>query len=315
MKNHDRIDFFRSRIVLQEKLLNLLPHEGNYTTAIKGVGIHRFNSNSIPRPRFYKPMLIMIAQGKKWTKLGNNEYIYGENHCFVSGLNMPLSSCMLDISAESPYLAISLDLDKNLITQLAAELSVFNPHCSPEPCGALIQEISPAMLDGFLRLVELLEDPKPEEVKILEPMIIKELHFRLLSGVFGNQLCRINTFGSQSNHIEKAISWMLDNFREPLSVENLANKSNMATSTFHKYFKEITTISPLQYQKRLRFAEAQRLMLSEKMNVTQAAASVGYESPTQFSREYKRLFGDSPQKDIIKLRKHFNDSSSWVASL
>lgn len=312
MENHERVDLKRSRTVLREKLLRLLPDEGNYSTPVKGVGIHRYDSDSAPRPRMYKPMLIVIAQGKKWTKLGNDEYIYGEHHYFVSGISMPVSSCMLDISAERPYLALSLDLDKNLIAHLAAEVPPLDGQRDYSPRGALVQELEPAMLDAFLRLVELAE--KPERIKILEPMIIRELHLRLLTGPFGNQLRTIHTHGSQANQIAKSISWLLDNFKEPLNVEALAEQLNMATSTFHKHFKEVTTISPLQYQKRLRLQEAQRLMLREDYDVTRAAFAVGYESQTQFSREYKRQFGEPPQKDIANLRKPSYYASTWTAA-
>ena len=174
--------------------------------------------------------------------------------------------------------------------------------------GALIQELTPDILDTFNRLLELLESP--EEGKILAPMLIRELHYRILRGPFGKQLRAIHSLNTETNKIAQAISWIKDNFDKPLYVDELASTVHMATSTFHRNFKDITTLSPLQYQKRLRLIEAQRLMLKRHCGVKEASYAVGYESTTQFCREYKRQFGEPPSKDIEQLRsKAF--ASTW----
>jgi len=149
-------------------------------------------------------------------------------------------------------------------------------------------------------LVELLE--KPEQIPVLAPLIIREIHYRLLIGAQGERLRMINMLGTQSNQIARTITWLRDNYKEPLQVDELARKVNMATSTFHRHFRLVTTLSPLQFQKRLRLYEAQRLMLVENEDAAIAALAVGYESPTQFNREYKRQFGEPPHRHVSQLR-------------
>lgn len=293
---------------MQYKLLSHLPEEGNYPTAISGVGIHRFNSDSAPRPHIYKAMLVIVAQGRKWTRIGSDEYIYGEKQCFVSAINMPIASCMLGITKDKPYLALSMDLDKEMIAELSANLPLPEAQ-SKIRRGALVQDLTPDIIDATIRLVELLD--KPEILHLLAPMIKKEIHLHLLLGPFGRSLSSICSPNTQVAQIEKAMIWLKENYKAHLKVEALAHMVNMAVSTFHKHFKEMTTLSPLQYQKQLRMEEAQRLMLKEGYDVTRAALSVGYESQTQFSREYKKFFGESPQKDISRLRKSTCFVSTW----
>ena len=159
------------------------------------------------------------------------------------------------------------------------------------------------MLDAVLRLAETLE--RPEAARALAPLIVRELHVRLLTGPFGNRFRRLFVRGSQEAAIAEAVAWIAANFREPLRIETLARRAGMAPSTFHRHFKAITTVSPLQYQKRVRLAVAQRLLVQENADVARAAFAVGYESASQFGREYKRLFGASPRRDVETLRAVF----------
>lgn len=302
MVDNSRIDFEKCRIALRDTLLQCLPQSGSYATPVTGMTLHRYHSDDAPAPRFYDPVIIIIAQGKKWVRIGAKDIPYGEHNCFIAGVNMPVSSCVLEATEDRPYLSISLNLDRGLIAALAAKTP---PQAEPypaSPAGAAVQATSPELLDAFLRLLELVHSP--EQAQVLGPLIYQEIHYRLLLSPFGYHLRQLNTIGSQGNQINQAIAWLRSNFKESLYVEELAASLNMATSTFHKYFKEITTLSPLQYQKRLRLSEAQRLMLSDNYDVTRAAFAVGYESATQFNREYKRLFGESPRKDVTKMKRN-----------
>lgn len=294
-----RVDSEKCWSVLKETLLRNTPESGTFQTPVRGLLFHRHTGNEEPKPRFYQPVIIVVAQGKKWVKIDAEEYQYGENAYFVTGVDMPAASCVMEASKERPYLSFSLSLDTGLLASLAAKAP------SPSNSGALsrgaaVHAVEPDLLDAFLRLTELAE--KPEQVPVMAELLLREIHYRLLAGPFGGILRTLNTFGSQGNQIVRAISWLKDNYKAPLRVEDLAGRMNMATSTFHKYFKDITTLSPLQYQKRLRLDEARRLMLSEGHDVTRAAFAVGYESATQFIREYKRLFGESPRKDVVRMR-------------
>lgn len=299
MVENYRVDFEKSRAALKEILLRRMPESGECLTSVNGFVLHRFNSGDNPKPRFYDPVVIVVVQGKKRVCIGAEEIPYGERSCFIAGVNMPVSSCVMEASEEAPYLSMSLHLDRSLIASLAVKVPP-PKHGGVLATGAAVQEISPELLDAFLRLLELTEHS--DDAQVLGSLICQEIHYRLLTSPFGCHLRQLNTLGSQSNQINQAIVWLKDNYKEPLHVDELAGRLNMATSTFHKHFKEITTLSPLQYQKRLRLTEAQRLMLAGRHDVTQAAFAVGYESPTQFNREYKRLFGDSPRKDVIKMK-------------
>ncbi len=303
MAENYRFDFEKSRTALKESLLQRMAEQGDYPTFVNGLVLHRYNNGDEPKPRFYEPVIIVVVQGKKRVRFGGEDLVYGEHTCFIAGVNMPVSSCVMVASEDEPYLSMSLNLDKGLIATLAAKVPP-TMDSAPLSAGAVIQPVGPELLDAFLRLLELAENP--EQATVLGDLAYQEIHYRLLTSAFGNQLRALSTFGSQSNQIAQAIAWLRDNYNKTLHVEKLAAHLNMAPSTFHKHFKEITTLSPLQYQKQLRLAEAQRLMLSDDYDVTQAAFAVGYESSTQFNREYKRLFGESPRKDVMKMKNTGN---------
>lgn len=300
MTEQARVDTDKSWAILREKISrSSFNRSGSHSTAIKGLLFHRQTSNAEPQPRFFEPVIIVVAQGRKLVKIGLEECHYGENICFVCGIDMPVSSCVIEASEEKPYLSMSLYLDTGLIASLASKVPP-TATVSSFFRGAMIQELEPDLLDSFVRLAELAE--KPDQIPVMEELLLREIHYRLLASSFGNTLRTLNTFGSQWNQITMAIAWLKENYKEPMLVEDLAGRANMAPSTFHKYFKDITALSPLQYQKRLRLDEAQRLMLSEGHDVTQAAMTVGYESVTQFIREYKRLFGEPPRKNVMSIK-------------
>jgi len=300
MAGNYRFDFEKSRAALRDILLERLPEGGEFPTPIEGFALHRYNGTDTAKPHFYDPILIIAVQGRKWVRIGMEDIAFGEHNCFIAGINMPVTSCLLEASDSTPYLSMSLKLDRSLMATLAAKIAPPKGYSVHTAAGAAVQEISPELLDAFLRMLELLDTP--EQAGALGALIRQEIHYRLLTTPFGNQLRLLNTLGSQSNQINQAILWLRENYRESLNVEELAEKLNMAPSTFHKHFKEITTISPLQYQKRLRLGEAQRLMLADGYDVIQAAFAVGYESANQFNREYKRLFGESPRRDVLKMK-------------
>lgn len=311
MAENYRVDFEKSRAALKKVLLQRLPEAGTCLTPVDGFALHRYDSGDAPKPRFYDPVIIVVVQGKKWARIGAEDIPYGEHTCFIAGVNMPVSSCVMEASEEKPYLSMSLNLDKSLIATLAAKVPPSAEYGACSSTGAVVQPVGPELLDAFLRLLELTE--KPEQAKVLGDLVYQEIHYRLLTSPFGRLLRTLNTLGSQSNQIAQALTWLRENYNKALHVEELAAHLNMAPSTFHKHFKEITTVSPLQYQKQLRLTAAQRLMLSDNYDVTQAAFAVGYESSTQFNREYKRLFGESPRKDVMKIRGAGNGRQTAAA--
>lgn len=294
-----RLDLATAQTQLKRRLMDLVPDVGDWPTGVPGFTLYRRNTPDDPQPVVYKPVLILVAQGAKWARIGTEEYNYGEGDCFIAGVEMPVISCMHGITPERPFVSLSLDIDKTIIAQSAAEVPLPGLQEGEACRGAAVHRIDADLLDAMLRLLELAG--KPEMIAALSPLIIKEIHYRLLMGPFGNQLRAICTFGSQSNQISRAIDWLKDNYSVPLQVEELARQVHMATSTFHKHFKSMTSLSPLQYQKQLRLTEAQRLMVVEKLDASQAGLSVGYESQAQFNREYKRQFGEPPLRDVKRL--------------
>lgn len=300
MAEMDQGELTRTNQLLKEKLLRWMPDPGQYPTRIGGLQMIRREQANQSGTCFGTPTVGLIVQGSKRTRLGSETYVYGENQCCVSGVDMPSSFCAIDATAEHPFLSLALELDKYLIIRLAAGMPPCTQPDSAASKGVSIVNADPEALNAFLRLVELLD--APDRIPVLAPLIIHEIHYRLLLGPYGESLRKLNTLGTQSNQIAKAISWLRSNYKDPLRVDELAQRVNMATSTFHRHFKEMTSLSPLQYHKQLRLHEAQRLMLTENQDAASACLAVGYESPTQFNREYKRLFGEPPHRDIMRLR-------------
>lgn len=285
--------------ILKDKILKLLPEAGLMRTDIHGLKISRREvMNQVDRC-FYEPAIVIILQGRKHGVVGSHKVTYGENECLLTGIELPAASYITEISPEKPMVAISLPLDNYLISQLISEPKLEKIDHSASPVGVAVTQVDAYMLDAFRRLLDLLDAPNQRD--IMAPMIAREIHYRLLIGPLGPQLRMIHTQGSQSNQVARAIEWLKAHYDQPFTIDDLAEKVNMASSTFRRHFKSVTTISPLQYQKRLRLHEAQRLMLMESHTASSACHQVGYESPTQFNREYKRMFGEPPHKDLKRI--------------
>ena len=303
MTKNEQTDVLRNQ--LKEILLERMPEPGLFSTALEELTTFRKNEKDLNCNNcFYQPLVSIPVQGAKRSIIGSDEYRYGEGQCLVASVDIPVTSHITAASAKKPYLAITLGLDKYVINQLISELpDVYAAEVSTNRSTEVI-DADPGILNAFIRLAEICDDE--HQIPILAPLIIREIHYRLLVGPVGHILQMINTAGTPSNQVSSAIAWLRDNYREPLQVDKLAERFGMSISNFHRRFKQVTTLSPVQYQKRLRLHEAQRLMLTEDVNAYHAALSVGYESPTQFNREYKRLFGEPPRRDVHRLAQ-----TSW----
>lgn len=286
---------------LREKLLKHMPKPGDYETAINGFSLFRRDDCDSFDNCFYEPAVGVVVQGKKHSIVGTEEYFYQEYDSLLNSIALPSINYMQEATPEKPFLAIALKIDRYMVNQLMTELPAQTEMTDESVRGLSVAPIEADILNAFVRLVDLLD--MPEQIPVLAPMTIREIHYRLLIGSRGKYLRAINTNGTRGSRIAHVISWLRNNYKKPLQVDELAKKANMATSTFHRHFKQITTLSPLQYQKRLRLYEAQRLMLVENEYASKACLAVGYESPTQFNREYKRLFGEPPARNIHKSRE------------
>lgn len=286
------------RNLLRNRLQELFPAPGILQTGIKGFSAALRTAPTSNQHCFYKPMAILVLQGKKQTVLGSEKFTYNENQLVVTSIDIPTVGSIVEASPEKPFMTLIFDLDNYVISQLLSEGS--SPQNETARRGMGIIDADESLLDAFSRLTALVG--QPERQKVMAPMIIKEIHYLLLTSPLGDILRTINTKGSQNNQIANAISWMKENYRRPLKIDELAQKFNMAESSFYRHFSKVTTLSPLQYQKKLRLHEAQRLMLAENFDAAKAAYEVGYESASQFNREYKRMFGTPPKTNVNQIK-------------
>jgi AraC-like DNA-binding protein len=221
-------------------------------------------------------------------------------------VDLPTVVQIIKASREKPCTGIVLKLDQRVISQLMVDSNLPPPRPQQSSRGMAAGEVTLPLVTAIQRLVDLLSEPK--DIPILAPIMQREISYRLLVSDQGARLRQMASVGSQSQQIARAIDWLKGNFTKPLRIDDLAAQVNMSTSTFHHHFRQLTAMSPLQYQKWLRLNEARRLMLAEKQDATSAAFQVGYESPSQFSREYSRLFGSPPLRDITHIRQIVNSA-------
>lgn len=268
--------------------------EGSYDAAIPGLRFHHLSLPNEPTYCVYEPALTIVAQGTKQVILGDEILEYDPANYLVTSVDIPVVCQVVKATPGVPFLCLTVALDVRRIAELMSELP--EPAPSSAGRGMSVSRLSAPLFDAVLRLVRLLDTP--HDVPILAPVIEREILYRLLTGEQGPRLRHIATTGSRPHQIAKAIDWLKANYAEPLRIEELAGIAHMSVSSLHHHFKMITAMSPLQYQKQLRLQEARRLMLTERVDAASAGHQVGYESPSQFSREYRRLYGAPPLRDI-----------------
>lgn len=280
-------------------------HEGLNETSINNVKFFKASSVSESLHTVYKPSLFIIAQGAKIVILGATTYRYDASSYLVSSMNLPISRQIIEASLEKPFLSMQLCFMPESIFDLVSQLPSHKEDIARSPLAMSVHHVTEALIDAALRLVKLLH--KHEEIPILAPLIIKEILYRLLQGEYGVILRQFALHGSNANRIAQSIEWITSDISEPLHVGLLSQKVGMSVSAFHKHFKYVTAMSPIQYQKQLRLQKARELLFTKTHEVGEVAFNVGYESSSQFSREYARFFGLSPQKDLMKFRMKIND--------
>ena len=281
--------------------------DGDYTTAIPPLTVHRRNAPTEPLHCIYSLGLGVIAQGRKQVMLREEAIEYGPGQSMLTTIDLPVVSHVTQATARRPFLGLLLTLDARHILQLASEIELARPSRDRAYKPVSIERLDEALLDALIRLVQLLDEPAL--VPRLAPLIEQEIIIRLLTGHYGPQLQRLVAAGSPSQQIAKAVAWLKQNFTQALHVDALADRTHMSPSTFRQHFRAITGMSPLQFQKQLRLQEARQLMLNQSLDAGNAGGRVGYESASQFSREYSRLFGAPPQRDIRRMRLSQTSSS------
>lgn len=288
------------RARLAAGILRHLPAEGDRDTAVPGLSFHRRDGFCPPVSVIYEPSLAVVVQGRKQVLLGAESYEYDAGHFILTSVDLPTIAQVLGGSADYPFLSLMLRLDPATVREVAATVDLNGGAPSGAGSGMVIAAMTPDLLEAVGRLAALADAPR--DIPVMGGLILREIIYRLLVGPAGARLRRIATIGTGCNRIATVIAWLREHYAEPVRVEALAEMAAMGVSTFHHHFSAVTRMSPLQYRTRIRLHEARRLLLAESVDAATAAYRVGYESVTQFSREYRRLFGNPPRRDVALLR-------------
>ena len=289
-----------SRKELARKIASFIGPREKQTTGVPGLLLTRYTAPTAPVSATYEPSLAVVAQGRKRATLGGNTFIFDESRYLLTSLDLPVICNVIEASEAVPYLCFVLKLEMPLVRELLNRDEI-QPHQPPSDSPAMATgETTAELLDACCRLVDLLNTPR--DIPFLSGLIQREIIYRILQGPEGARLRAIATLGDQSQRTAKAITWVRDNYAKPLRVEDLAKMAGMGVSTIHHHFRALTAMSPLQYQKQLRLQAARGRMLIDGLDAASAAFEVGYESASQFNREYSRFFGQPPMRDIRTLR-------------
>ncbi len=277
--------------------------EGLGGTAITGLSIFKSSIPTATFPAAYNPSLCLVVQGSKALLVEDERLHYVVGDFLVVSVDLPVVGNVVEASPDTPYLCLTLDIVPDQLTSLVSEMADIDMQITPDSRsqrGLFVGTADQMLTDALLRLARLLETPR--DITLLAPLLIKEVYYRLLQGPYGASIAQRAITGSHMQRIAQVIHQIKADLAQPLRIHDLAELAHMSPSSFHAHFKTVTAMSPLQYQKRLRLLEARRLMLSEQRDVAHAAYHVGYESPSQFSREYTRMFGIAPRSDVANFK-------------
>jgi AraC-like DNA-binding protein len=286
---------------LRDAVMRHASTDGVHATAIPGLLLYRYSAPVELGMSLYEPALCLLAQGTKRVLLGEQAHEYGPMRHLIASQHLPVTGEVLTATAEAPYLCIRLSLEIRDVAELLLDIGrPAHPVDGGPAAGLYTEDTEPHLLDATLRLVLLLDHPR--DAQTLGRSIRREIVYRLLTAPSGWRLASCAASGSHDRRIRRVIAWLQERFREPLRIADLAQAGHMSESTLHQHFKAVTAMTPLQYQKKLRLLEARRMLMSDGVDAATAGHTVGYESPSQFSREYARMFGDPPRRDQARLR-------------
>jgi AraC-like DNA-binding protein len=277
---------------------------------LKGVYFNRSSSPSECLHSVSVPAFCVIAQGSKEVLLGNDLYQYDPMHYLLATAELPIVSQILEASEAKPYLSLRLDLDPTLVGSVMVEAGYPSVQRGANVKAIDVSPLDANLLDAVVRLVRLIDSPA--DAHVLAPLIKREIIYRLLMGAQGSRLRQIAVLSGYTHHIARAVDRLRKEFDQPLRIETIARELGMSVSGFHHHFKSVTAMSPLQFQKQLRLQEARRLMLGQNLDATTAAYRVGYDDASHFNREYKRLFGAPPMRDVERLRESARETASSI---
>jgi AraC-like DNA-binding protein len=292
----------------QDELAKLIDRhidgDGVFTTAIPSLFLMRSSNVTGPSYGVYKPSFCIVVQGAKEVWLAQERFRYSPADYLVASVDLPVTAQVTEASSDVPYLGFKLEFTPSQILEVLSDSEIRIGMKENTKRGMFVSRMELSLLDAVIRLVRLLDNPK--DIPVLVPLFTKEILYRVLQGQYGVALQQIALEGSSTQRIKDVIEFIVNNFDRSFRIEELADIANMSVSSLHRHFKEVTSMSPIQFQKQLKLQEARRLLLSESTDAADVAFRVGYESPSQFSREYSRMFGYPPIEDIKRLREQFD---------
>jgi AraC-like DNA-binding protein len=287
--------------LLQAELTRLIGartnSDGGHETPIPQLKLYRYSQPTEPTPILQESAVYVVVQGRKQVIVGDSRYVYDRSHYLAVSVDLPAVAQVVQV----PYLCMTLTVDPRELAALIVETGRQTPRDDHDGRALYVSSLQAPLLEGFLRLVRLLD--APQDIPVLAPLVLRELHYRLLQSEQFGRLAQIAIGDGRLRRVAGAIAWVKEHFAEPLRIEALAKRVHMSPSALHSHFKAVTAMSPIQYQKRLRLQEARRLLLAGAASAEAVAYDIGYASPSQFSREYLRLFGQPPRRDAERMRK------------
>lgn len=288
------------RSQLAARIATLIGTQGCRELNVPGLTIYRYTAPTEAISSNYQPSMTLVAQGKKQAGLGHTTFIYDPSHFLLTSLEMPVTSRVIEASLDRPYLCVRLAFDMAMVRELLARDGIAPTVRNEGALAMTTGRTSGQLIDAFVRLLELQD--APDDIPFLGDLLGREIVYRVLQSAEGERLRSIATLGEHSHRTANVVAWINQNYAKPLRLEQLAEVAAMGQSTLHRHFRALTDMTPLQYQKRLRLQAARTLMLMDGLDAASAAFEVGYESASQFNREYSRLFGRSPVRDVKALR-------------
>jgi AraC-like DNA-binding protein len=285
---------------LTDAIGKAMGHSAELSNVVPGLALYQNTTPTAPNPCTYEPSLLIVPQGQKRVDFGTQSHIFGESTFLLTSIALPIVSRVCVASVEKPYLAFFLKLDMGMVRDVLHTEEVRVPPPPVGTRGMVLGRVTVELLKPCLRAVQLLDTP--QDAPFLGKLLKREIIYRLLQGTQGDRLRSVATLADQSYRTARAVTWLRENFRKTLNVDELASLAGMSRSTLHHHFRGLTAMSPLQFQKQLRLRTARQKMLTEELDAASAAFEVGYESPSQFNREYKRFFGNPPMRDVQALR-------------
>jgi AraC-like DNA-binding protein len=295
------VEILKQQVELTTLIERYSKQDGVHPTPIPSMFLIRESNITEPISRVNETSFCIIVQGEKEVLLAEERFRYGPAHYIVTSVDLPVTGQVIKASPDNPYLALKLEITPNQILDVLSDSDIQGGQKKNARRAMYVSQVEPFLLDAITRLARLLDSPK--HIPVLAPLLMKEIIYWIIQGPLGEALKQMAIEGSNGNRIRDVIDYILKNFDRTFKVEELADIANMSVASLHRNFKEVTAMSPIQYQKQLRLQEARRLLLGDTLDIAEVAFRVGYESQSQFSREYSRMFGCPPRDDINRLRE------------